>query len=305
MASRLPVTVIGGYLGAGKTTLVNRTLRQANGLRLAVLVNEFGDLPIDADLIEAQDEGLISISGGCICCSYGSDLMGTLMTLPMHPSAPQHVLIEASGVALPGAVARSVGLVAGLALDGVVVMVDAETILTHADSRYLADTVERQVSEADLVLVNKADLVTTQHLVRVDEWLASQAPYARAMHTVHADVPLSGLLGTGIEHDFAPNVMTPHAHYETRSFVCDPIDDIHTLGSALTAPELGVLRAKGFVRDRDGHRHLLQVVGPRFEVSVCDDDGLAEGIVVIGVRELMDIERVSKIFAPKSSAVGG
>ena len=78
----IPVSVIGGYLGAGKTTLVNHLLRNANGRKLAILVNEFGELPIDADLIEADDGDMISIAGGCICCSYGSDLVGALMELP-------------------------------------------------------------------------------------------------------------------------------------------------------------------------------------------------------------------------------
>ena len=75
---KLPVTVIGGYLGAGKTTLINHLLRNANGLRLAVLVNEFGELSIDADLIEAEEDGLMSISGGCVCCAYGNDMIGVL-----------------------------------------------------------------------------------------------------------------------------------------------------------------------------------------------------------------------------------
>ena len=80
-ARRLPVTLIGGYLGAGKTTLVNHLLHHADGRRLAVLVNEFGDLPIDADLIEARDGNLISIAGGCICCSFGSDLVAALLNI--------------------------------------------------------------------------------------------------------------------------------------------------------------------------------------------------------------------------------
>ena len=111
----LPVTLIGGYLGAGKTTLVNHLLRTADGLRLAVLVNEFGALPIDAELIEARGEKVISIAGGCVCCSYGSDLMAALMDLEEIAGDIDHVLIETSGVALPGQVARSVGLLAGYA----------------------------------------------------------------------------------------------------------------------------------------------------------------------------------------------
>ena len=84
----LPVTVIGGYLGAGKTTLVNHLLRQAGGRRLAVLVNDFGELPLDADLIEADDGEVLSLAGGCICCSFGNDLMAALMQLPARSPRP-------------------------------------------------------------------------------------------------------------------------------------------------------------------------------------------------------------------------
>ena len=111
-SARVPVTVVGGYLGAGKTTLVNHLLRNAGGRRLAILVNDFGSLPIDADLIEAEEDDLISIAGGCVCCSFGSDLMGALMKLAARTPAPDHLLIETSGVALPGSVARSVALLA-------------------------------------------------------------------------------------------------------------------------------------------------------------------------------------------------
>ena len=92
MVEPIPVTVVGGYLGAGKTSLVNHLLRNAGGRRIAVLVNEFGALPIDADLIEGDaGDGFISIAGGCICCSYGSDLMDALMRLPRLESPPEHV----------------------------------------------------------------------------------------------------------------------------------------------------------------------------------------------------------------------
>ena len=98
---KLPVTVIGGYLGAGKTTLINHLLRNANGLRLAVLVNEFGELSIDEDLIEAEEDGLMSISGGCVCCAYGGDMIGVLEDIRDANPPFDHVLLEASGVALP------------------------------------------------------------------------------------------------------------------------------------------------------------------------------------------------------------
>ena len=94
--------------GGGKTTLVNHLLRTANGLRLAILVNEFGALPIDDDLIIAREDNLISLAGGCVCCSFGSDLMAALMDLSQLSPPPERVLIEASGVAMPGAIAASV-----------------------------------------------------------------------------------------------------------------------------------------------------------------------------------------------------
>ena len=105
--------MVGGYLGSGKTTLINQWLRQANGQRLAILVNDFGDLPIDADLIESEDGDVINLSGGCVCCSYGNDLTMALIDLLELSPRPDHVVLEASGVALPGAVAASLGLISG------------------------------------------------------------------------------------------------------------------------------------------------------------------------------------------------
>ena len=124
----LPAIVIGGWLGAGKTTLVNRLLRDPGGRRIAVMVNDFGDIGIDADLIVSQDDQVMNLAGGCVCCAVGSDLVEALMALPGRTPAFDLVLIETSGVALPGAVARSVRLVPGIEVDGVVVLADAETV---------------------------------------------------------------------------------------------------------------------------------------------------------------------------------
>ena len=167
----LPVTAIGGYLGSGKTTLVNHLLRNADGRKLAVLVNEFGQLPIDEDLIEAQDDTLISITGGCVCCSYGNDLIEAMMNMLRMEPRPDHILIEASGVALPGGIAASVSLMDGFELDGVVVMTDAETVRRQAANDYIGDTIERQLSDADLVLLNKADLVSASQLQDLETWM--------------------------------------------------------------------------------------------------------------------------------------
>jgi len=148
----LPLTIVGGYLGSGKTTLLNHMLRHADGLRLAVLVNEFGDLPIDADLIEAEDGNMISIAGGCVCCSFGDDLSKALSDLAALDPAPDHVLLETSGVALPGAIAASLLFAPGYIHDGTVVLANAETIQTQAGDTYVGDTVQRQLLDADLIM---------------------------------------------------------------------------------------------------------------------------------------------------------
>src|SRR4051794_21239372 len=187
-ARRLPLTLIGGYLGAGKTTLVNHLLREAGGRRLAVLVNEFGDLPIDADLIEARGDNLISIAGGCICCSFGSDLVTALLALKERPDIDQ-IVVETSGVALPGSIVQAMALLPGLDIDGVIVVADAETIEQRSRDQYMSDTVLRQLAEADLVLLNKIDLVNEPQARHLASWLAGEAPQARIVPVQNARVP--------------------------------------------------------------------------------------------------------------------
>lgn len=133
--SPIPVTLIGDYLGAGKTTLVNHLLRQAEGLRLAVLVNDFGDLQIDAELIESRDGNVIGLACGCVCCSYGSDLIAALMELAERRPRVDHMLLETSGVALPGQVASALSLLQSCALDTVVTLVDAAGVRSTPEPR--------------------------------------------------------------------------------------------------------------------------------------------------------------------------
>src|ERR1700761_8477666 len=195
MTGKIPVTLIGGYLGPGKTTLVNPLLRNADGRRLAVLVNQFGELPIDADLIEARAGNLLSISGGCICCSFGSDLLGALMQLKGRSDTIDHLLIETSGVALPQSIVQSLSLLPDLTLDGVIVVADGETIEARAHDRYMSDTVLAQLAHADIILLNKIDLVSRERLGAVSRWLIETAPRARVIPARKADIPLEIIVG--------------------------------------------------------------------------------------------------------------
>lgn len=262
----IPVTIIGGYLGAGKTTLVNRLLRNAGGLRLAVLVNDFGALPIDADLIEARDGDLLSIAGGCICCSYGSDLVAALIDLGARHPAPEHLVIETSGVALPGAVAQSIGLVAGLSLDGIAVAVDAETIVARAGDRYLADTITRQIDAADLLVLTKLDLLDPVARDGRRGWMREHWPDTRIVEAIAGDVPPAVLLGRHREEvdDTRLAPMTAHeVEYVTIGLHVPAPVAPEALATALAAADPALLRAKGFVTDRTGATHAIQIVGRR------------------------------------------
>lgn len=309
--SRMPVTVIGGYLGAGKTTLVNHLLRHTRGLRLAILVNDFGDLPIDAALIESRDDKVISIAGGCVCCSYGSDLMAALMELPARKPPPEHVLIETSGVALPASVAHSVKLLVEYALDGIVVLADAETLRQRAADRYMGDTIDRQLAEADLIVLNKADLVAPAALDETRVWLAAKAPRARALSAVRAQVPVEVLLGglfSQAQHDQTPwmtsgKIRVPVAHdaaalYESTSFTTELALDLAGLARELARPDLGLLRAKGLLRDLDGSMKSLQIVGARWELTVHTSAEAKPGrLVCIGMKGRVDKAQIERAIA--------
>ena len=294
----LPVTVIGGYLGAGKTTLVNHLLRHADGLKIAVLVNDFGALPIDADLIEAEDDNIISIAGGCVCCSYGNDLVLTMIDLAQMQPRPDHVLIEASGVALPGAIASSIGLLQGYALDGVTVLADAETVRERTTDTYMGDTVRQQLDQADVIVLNKTDLIQPPRRTDLLEWLARDYGTAKTVEAEHAALPLS--IALGIARPDPPNLATAafdHSRlFSTASYPIDvPLDPEH-LARALVTDDLGIIRAKGFIKAPDGRLHELQIVGRRWTVRPAET-ATTVGIVCIGPKSLFNEARIAATIA--------
>lgn len=282
----LPLTILGGYLGAGKTTLVNHLLRHADGLRLAVLVNEFGALPIDADLIEAEGEDIISIAGGCVCCSFGNDLTRALLDMAALDPPPDHVLLEASGVALPGAIAASVSLLQGYALDGIVVLADAETVEEQARDTYIGDTITRQLADADLVVLNKADLVPEARLAETRAWLGAQAPEAEIIPARHGAVPPATLLQGFLERARGGGDHQA-GMFETLALPAAHPVDAQALARGLADAGLGLVRAKGFVETATGAMMAIQVVGRRWAVTSALP-GTMPGLVAIGRRGAVD-----------------
>jgi len=291
----LEATIIGGYLGAGKTTLVNHLLRHANGQRLAVLVNEFGALPIDEDLIEAKDDDLIAIAGGCVCCSFGSDLTAALMAMAERRPRPDHVIIESSGVAMPGVIAANIGLMHQFSLSGIVVLADSETIQIYAEDEYIGDTVIRQLNDADLIVQTKNDLVPTTHRNDVESWLTTNHPAASVIQSDLGRVSVELILGQFTTRQ-NPTKSAPHDKaYHSEVFNVPYRVSEQKLAEALTQNDSGVLRAKGFVIGPTGQTQLLQIVGSRFSITPCVTSAKPQ-IVFIGLREKFNAEDLKQII---------
>ena len=299
----LPLTIIGGYLGSGKTTLVNHLLRHADGLRLAVLVNEFGDLPIDADLIEADDGNMISIAGGCVCCSFGDDLTQALTDLAKLDPAPDHVLLETSGVALPGAIAASLIFTQGYSHDATILLANAETIRAQAGDTYVGDTIDRQLKDADLIVLNKTDLVSEQAQAEIRAWLAETYGQAEILPAQNGRLPPDVLLQSYLGRSRSTPSGDTHQPdlFETMTLPVEQPLDVESLARDLASAELALARAKGFLRTHDGEVVTLQLVGRRWSIGPAPS-GVTLGLVLIGARAQFDRDAVQAILKAHSIA---
>ncbi len=279
-ATRTPLTVLGGFLGAGKTTLVNALLRQAAGLRIAVLVNDFGAVNIDAALIESVAGDTIALTNGCICCAIGDDFVAGLASVLERDPLPGHILIECSGVADPAGIAAMAQVDPALTLAGVVVAVDVTGIAARLQDPLLADTVRRQLRPAELLVLTRTDLAPDT--AAVDALLRPLAPRAAIVPAPHGNLPIAAVLGE--MHDGARFAAVPSRHagdFATVTLVPAHPIDLERLRATLHAAPEGLLRAKGILPLADGARILVQRVGRRLDLLPHDREGPA-ALVLIG-----------------------
>jgi cobalamin biosynthesis protein CobW len=270
---RIPVLVISGFLGSGKTTLVSHLLKEAKakGARIAVVSNEFGALGIDRALLGQGGEAYIELEGGCVCCQLSDELVNTLQML-WERVCPDGIVVETSGVALPFDTQLQVWrepVCRWVDDDMAVVVVNAEQLFERRD---LEGTFEDQVSSADLLLLNKVDLVPQESLELLEAILHQMAPDTPVVHSIHGQLDPSVLFppdlrGLRAQRRIVGGEPTPHRHESFLAYELAVEDGVEPDTLIECLRNLGMLRGKGFVQTSGGLR-LVQGVGRRIELSM-------------------------------------
>ena len=280
--SQIPVTVLTGYLGAGKTTLLNRILSEQHGKRYAVIVNEFGEVGIDNELVVNADEEVFEMNNGCICCTVRGDLIRILGGLMKRKEKFDAILVETTGLADPGPVAQTFfvdeDVKAKTKLDAIVTVVDAKNLPARLKDSHEA---EEQIAFADVILLNKTDLVTPDELAQVEKRIQAINPYASLHYTERSRIDLDHVLGRSafdlhrilaVEPDFLEAGHHHHHSEDVRSIsivsdkALDPDRFFQWLQGVTQSQGPDILRLKG----------------------ILDMKGEDERFVVQGVHMLMD-----------------
>lgn len=296
---KVPATIVTGFLGAGKTTLVRHLLNHANGRRIALIVNEFGDLGIDGDLVSScgiencRDDDVIELANGCLCCTVADEFLPAMQSLLDRPEPPDHIVIETSGLAIPKPLLKAFHwpeIRSRVTIDGVVTLVDAAAL---AEGRFaddaeamaapdhdnpLEEVFEDQLASADMVLLNKTDLLDPARLAEIHAEVAGQLrPGVKLVATTRGEIDPLVLLGlsAAAEDDLAArpshhDAEDHHDHEDFESFALHlpEISDAELLQarliSAIQAHD--ILRLKGFVAVAGKpSRAVIQAVGARME----------------------------------------
>jgi len=342
MPAKIPATVVTGFLGAGKTTLIRHMLQNANGKRIALIINEFGDLGVDGDILKGcgeetcTEEDVMELSNGCICCTVADDFIPTMQKLLERENKPDHIVIETSGLALPQPLVRAFnwpGISTKVTVDGVVTVVDGKAVsegrfahsVAAVDAQRkldenldhetpLSELFEDQVACADMIVVNKTDLLTAEEADALSAKLKAESrDGVQVVKATMGALPVDVLLGQGIgaesdlesrhevhhhhhhddddhDDDHHHDHEHEHGHDEFESFVvtlgeiADPKSYSERVADVIRAHD--ILRLKGFVAvSGKPMRMTLQAVGPRIETYFDQPFGTAPRqtrLVVIG-----------------------
>jgi len=314
-ANGTTVTILTGFLGAGKTTLLNHILSNKDGLKTAVLVNEFGEIGIDNDLVVSTSADMVELSNGCICCTINGELLEAVDRILKRPEPLDYLVVETTGLADPLPVAMTFlgsELRDQTRLDSIITLVDAE----NCNARVFESEVGRsQIIYGDILLLNKTDLVSTERVKDLEENLRSIKKDARILHSVKGDVPLPLLMSVGLfesdrvatkadhdhhdhghDHGHAHHEHANHDHadhldidgYTSLSFSSDGPFSLRKFQNFLDnqLPE-SVFRAKGILWFNESEkRHVFHLAGKRFSIDDSDWDGKRKNQLVLIGQEM-------------------
>ena len=295
-------TVLGGYLGVGKTTLLNHILRSnANlnqPLRIALLVNDFGDINIDAQLVESRSDSQINLANGCVCCTLTDGFTTALETLAGLVPQPEHIVVEASGVADISNLSQY-GTGQELDLASIVVIADAETVQEKASDKYVGKTIQRQLKAADLIILNKVDLLGVEQKESTNSWLSNLTAGVPVLPAVNCDVPMAMVFD--LQHNnstltkFEYETTHSHEQYSSWSFQTDQPVSRRMIEGFLAALGPDVLRCKGLFTDEKGVCLKLQMVGRRKDIESAGNKHVPGGqVVAIGLADGFDAEKLEE-----------
>jgi cobalamin biosynthesis protein CobW len=332
MSAKIPATVVTGFLGAGKTSLIQHLLRTANGRRLALIINEFGDIGVDGEIVKGcriqgcEEENIIELANGCICCTVADDFLPTMTALLDRPAPPDHIVIETSGLALPKPLIKAFTwpeVRTRVTVDGVIAVVDGPAVaagrfaedpaalvaLRQADAGLdhdspLAELFEDQLAAADIVILNKSDQLDAESRASAERMVAAELrPSTKIVSAIFGAIDAEILLGLGAaaEDDLAARPSHhdaedgAHDHDDFESFhvelpeLASPQPLIERLAAAIAAHD--ILRIKGFLAVGGKEMRLvLQAVGGRlqhyYDRAWAPGEARSSRLVVIGLRGL-------------------
>jgi G3E family GTPase len=298
----LPLTVISGFLGAGKTTLVNRLLTEPHGRRIAVLVNDFGAINIDEELIRSRSADAIGLTNGCACCSVAGDLTKALLKLVQQEQPPDAIVLEASGLADPHGIAQVALANPAIRLDGVLTLVDGETLIDRADDPDTQAIVASQIASADLIVLNKTDLIDPAQQPRVQARLRELAGDRTIVEVSHSAVPADVVLGIKASHSGFQCAAEGHAAaFASWNRAWDAPLDRARLTEVLERLPAHIIRAKGVFHfaGEPGQRFIYPRVGRRggFEPQPQGAGAGRSQLVVIGAQFGWDEAAVAALFS--------